>query len=191
MSSSDDKSREDNLMDHEYDGIQEYDNPTPGWWKIIFAGTVLWAGWYLIWYHGGGPGVSELEAYAESKAEYDQWIAEITPDVTEELLAERANDPAAVENGQKIFQTFCVACHGPKGGGKDGPNLTDGYQLHGTDRMDIYKTIRDGVLGKPMISWKDQLGVDIIDVAAYVSSLRHTNVEGGKEPQGEKVEPFE
>ena len=25
----------DSLLDHEYDGIQEYDNPLPMWWKAI------------------------------------------------------------------------------------------------------------------------------------------------------------
>ena len=27
----------DELTDHNYDGIQEYDNPTPGWWYLIFG----------------------------------------------------------------------------------------------------------------------------------------------------------
>ena len=33
----------DQLLDHEYDGIQEYDNPCPGWWHAIFLLTVLFS----------------------------------------------------------------------------------------------------------------------------------------------------
>ena len=33
----------DQLLDHEYDGIQEYDNPCPGWWHAIFWLTVLFS----------------------------------------------------------------------------------------------------------------------------------------------------
>ena len=35
---------------HEYDGIREYDNPTPGWWHLIFFATVLFSAFYwIIW----------------------------------------------------------------------------------------------------------------------------------------------
>lgn len=182
--------RDDNLLDHEYDGIQEFDNPAPGWWKIIFVGCCLWAVWYGIWYHGPGPGESELEEYAAAKADYEAWLAEITPDINEELLATRAADSASLEKGSRTFQTFCAACHKPDGSGKEGPNLTDDHQLHGSTRMDIFVTIRDGITGKPMVAWGPQLGLDIIDVAAYVSTLRHTNVANGKAPEGPKVAPF-
>ena len=30
---------DDNLTGHSYDGIQEYDNPLPGWWKFLFLGV--------------------------------------------------------------------------------------------------------------------------------------------------------
>ena len=32
---------EEELLSHNYDGIQEYDNPIPGWWHMIFLGS--WA----------------------------------------------------------------------------------------------------------------------------------------------------
>jgi len=41
----------DILRDHEYDGIREYDNPTPGWWSMIFVATFLFSIWYFLFYH--------------------------------------------------------------------------------------------------------------------------------------------
>ena len=32
---------QDKILDHSYDGIQEFDNPMPGWWKAIFVLTVM------------------------------------------------------------------------------------------------------------------------------------------------------
>jgi len=29
------------MMDHSYDGIQEYDNPMPRWWLLLFAVTIV------------------------------------------------------------------------------------------------------------------------------------------------------
>ena len=37
-------------MDHEYDGIKEFDNPTPGWWHSIFIVTILFAFVYFIFF---------------------------------------------------------------------------------------------------------------------------------------------
>ena len=179
------------LMGHEYDGIQEYDNPTPGWWRAIFVGCIIWAIGYGLWYSSVGPGVSPNEAYAAAKKEHDALVARTTPTVTEELLAKKAADPVTVDKGKATFNTYCVACHLAGGLGKDGPNLTDGFQLHGTLRMDIYHTIHNGVPGKPMVAWGPILPPGtLIDVASYVISLRNTNAPGGKAPQGERVQPF-
>ena len=41
---------ESRLMDHEYDGIREYDNPLPGWWSAVFAATFVFAFLYFAYY---------------------------------------------------------------------------------------------------------------------------------------------
>ena len=59
-------SAEDRLLDHEYDGIQEYDNPLPSWWVWVFWATIIFSGAYIMYYHVGiGPTVhDEFEAQA-------------------------------------------------------------------------------------------------------------------------------
>ena len=49
----------DKTTGHEYDGIQEYDNPLPAWWFYMFVLTIVWGVGYLIIYPGMGnfPGV--------------------------------------------------------------------------------------------------------------------------------------
>ena len=32
---------EPRILDHAYDGIQEFDNPLPGWWRMIFYGSII------------------------------------------------------------------------------------------------------------------------------------------------------
>ncbi|NBW66167.1 hypothetical protein EBR44_10455, partial [bacterium] len=36
------------MMDHEYDGIQEYDNPMPRWWLLLFALTIIFVPVYYL-----------------------------------------------------------------------------------------------------------------------------------------------
>jgi len=42
-------------MSHSYDGIREYDNPLPGWWKWLFIITVVISPFYLLYFHVGAP----------------------------------------------------------------------------------------------------------------------------------------
>jgi len=39
------------LLDHDFDGIQEYDNDLPGWWKALFWITIIFAIIYVPYYH--------------------------------------------------------------------------------------------------------------------------------------------
>ncbi len=38
------------LTGHEYDGISEYDNPTPSWWHLIFLASVVFSVFYFTYY---------------------------------------------------------------------------------------------------------------------------------------------
>lgn len=71
----DKKKTQDELLNHEYDGIQEYDNDLPGWWKNLFYITITLGVVYMLWFHVFGIGDS-------SKVEY---MKEINPDYTPEF----------------------------------------------------------------------------------------------------------
>ena len=57
-----------NLLDHNYDGIQEYDNPLPGWWSFLFWVSILFAFVYLGWAHLS-PGRLVADEYARESKE--------------------------------------------------------------------------------------------------------------------------
>ena len=178
------------LGDHDYDGIQEYDNPMPRWWLGMFWGAIAFSLVYAAYFHGG-PGLNEVEAYeAEMKAFYE-WEAQqalAAGEVTEESLNKLMADEGTVLAGRAIFEVKCQECHGPKGQGKIGPNLTDDYWLHGARLVDIHRTVSEGVKDKGMESWKRKLKPDeLLKVVSYVGTLRATHVEG-KAPQGDKVD---
>lgn len=182
------------ILEHSYDGIREYDNPLPGWWRLVFYLTIVFSLGYGIYYHVVRWGSTKEQVYAAGLAEYDgkreQREAADAASASEESLKASASDPAVLARGSKIFASRCASCHEKGGQGVIGPNLTDGFQVHGTTRMDLFKTARGGVPGTAMIAWSEQMsGPDLVAVTAFVVSLRHTNVKG-KEPQGRKVEPF-
>lgn len=44
----------DKTMGHSFDGIEEYDNPLPKWWFMLFIGTIAFTAVYLVLYPGLG-----------------------------------------------------------------------------------------------------------------------------------------
>ena len=50
--------QKDQLREHDYDGIQEFDNPLPGWWLWLFWGTIIFSVIYVPYYHLFGLGPS-------------------------------------------------------------------------------------------------------------------------------------
>lgn len=182
----------DMLIEHEYDGIKELDNPTPAWFMVLFYSTIVFAVAYLLIYHVFN--IGQLQE-AEYKTEVAQ--AEI---VKKQYLSKAANfidentvklvtEPDAIKAGEAIFKQNCAACHGDKGQGMVGPNLTDDYWLHGGSIKAVFKTIKYGIPAKGMPNWEKQLSPkQLSDVANYIRSIHDTNPPNGKEPQGEKEE---
>lgn len=64
----------DQTTGHSYDGIEEYDNPLPKWWFMLFVATFIFAIGYLILYPGMGNWKGLLPGYeyvdADSKTEF-------------------------------------------------------------------------------------------------------------------------
>ncbi len=174
---------------HVYDDIEEEDNRLPNWWLFILWATVIFAFGYWFYYHSAGLGPGSMEAYKAEAAEAARLAAKSKPPPTgDETLLAMLNDPQQVQLGQQQFQTQCAACHGAKGQGVIGPNLTDAYWLHGAKPLEIQKVIAEGVVAKGMPSWEKPLGPDRVRaVAAYVLTLKGKN-EPGKPPQGERVQ---
>jgi cytochrome c oxidase cbb3-type subunit 3 len=177
----------DELRDHEYDGIQEFDNRLPNWWLYTLYGSILFAVFYWLGFHTWDVWDLPMESYeAEMAAAAEAQLAAMADqEVTDEALQLMSTVPAAVAAGRATFEQFCVACHLADGSGIVGPNLTDDYWLHGGKPLQIHATITDGVPDKGMAAWGNQLGPRRVqEVVAYVLTLKGLN-RPGKEPQGE------
>jgi len=177
---------EDRLLDHEYDGIQEYDNPMPRWWVWIFWATIAFAILYFFDVGGIGVGRGRIATYDAEMAAFRAAHPEGPAALSAERLAALAKDPATIALGRTTFATNCAACHAPDGGGIIGPNLTDAYWLHGGTLPEIQKTVTEGVLAKGMPAWGKLLKPDQLSaVIAYVSTLHGTTPAHPKAPQGD------
>lgn len=176
------------LLDHDFDGIQEYDNPLPGWWKMLLWATVIFSAFYFFYYQIGS-GASVIEKYdaAMLKAANEQLAA--MGELSEAVILEMSADKTMMGGAESLFRSKCAACHGMFGEGNIGPNLTDDYWLHGSELMKIYETISEGVPEKGMLAWKKQLRpADLVAMAAYVGTLYGSDPPNPKAPQGDLSE---
>lgn len=179
------------LLDHNYDGITELDNPIPGWFMSLFYGTVFFGAVYLLNYHVIGKGnVQEAEyevAIKEGEASREAYIKKFAASINENNV-KVLTDSKAISEGKKVYDANCLACHGAKGEGKVGPNLTDEYWLHGNTIKNIFHVVSEGVPQKGMISWKKQLNpLQIQQVSSFIIGIKGSNPPNPKAPQGEKM----
>ncbi|WP_214070107.1 cbb3-type cytochrome c oxidase N-terminal domain-containing protein [Mucilaginibacter sp. dw_454] len=176
------------LIAHDYDGIQELDNPIPAWFMYLFYITIIFAVGYLLNYHVFHTGQLQYEEYKTEMVQADAakklYLSKAANQVDENTV-KLVKDPAVLAAGQAVFKQNCVACHGDHAQGMVGPNLTDDFWLHGHKVNDLFKTVKYGVLAKGMPTWEKVLSPGQISaVVNYVKSLHGTNPANPKAPQG-------
>lgn len=175
------KNTTDQTMGHSFDGIEEYDNPLPRWWFMLFLGTLIFAAGYLALYPGLGNFKGLLPGYEDGWTQVAQWEREVAKadaqygpifaKYSAMPLEQVAQDEQALKMGGRLFATYCAICHGSDAKGAVGfPNLTDQDWRWGGDAETIKTTILNGRIGT-MPAWGEVLGDDgVRNVAAYVRS---------------------
>lgn len=174
------------LLDHNYDNIQELNNPLPGWWLLTFYGAIVFSFFYFMYYQVGPTLDDELkEAMSEIQVQASKQQGEGV-----DLRAIYENEDYR-NKGKTSYILRCAACHGQNGEGLIGPNLADDFWIHGDGSLAaIQETVKKGVLDKGMPGWESQMSAEDLNATViFIRTLRGTNPAASKSAQGEKHEP--
>lgn len=168
---------------HNYDGIEEYDNPLPRWWFVMYVVFILFALCYLLLYPGLGNfkgllGWTQESAWQEEMQSAEENYGPIFAAYAQQSIEELQNNRKALLSGQRIFANNCALCHGSAARGSYGfPNLTDDDWLYGGTPETIKQSITQGRTGV-MVPWGGTLGEQgVIATAEYVMSLSGREVD--------------
>jgi cytochrome c oxidase cbb3-type subunit 3 len=173
----------DELLDHEADGIREFDNDLPRWWLYGFYLTIVFSVIYLVNYHvlstpffGAPTVVAEYEADMKAVTALQAAHRSRTPGAA--AVSTVLTDPPSLEKGRAIFESpssLCSSCHRPDLGGLVGPNLTDEGWLHGCKLNDVVTSIRTGYPTRGMLPFGGGTALSdeqLRQLASYVLSKR-------------------
>lgn len=181
------------LREHEFDGIQEYDQKLPNWWLFTFYGAVVFfVGYWALYYNTGLLKTDQqiikdriVAIQAAKNAELEKTLATLDDS---KLVYQWAADAALVSAGEATFLTNCSACHGADlsatmtvGAAKvplPGLPLNDHQWKFGGRPMQIFKLINEGSPpestghnGAKMQVWGQTLNPkQIAEVTAYLIS---------------------
>jgi cytochrome c oxidase cbb3-type subunit 3 len=188
--------REDELLDHDADGIREFDNALPRWWLYGFYFTIVFAALYLVNYHvlprplfGHAGMVAEYEAELEAAS---RAAAARPQPVRAAVTLTALTDQASLDRGRAIFEgadNACFSCHRADLGGLVGPNLTDDRWLHACSVQDVVNSIKTGYPLKGMLPYgvgKPLADEQVLQVASYVLSKRGSSPPSPKPPDEER-----
>lgn len=178
---------------HNYDGIEELDNPLPAWWFYMFLGTIVFSIGYLIVYPGMGNykgllGWTEVGEYEARVEEADAKFRHMRDKYLALPVEEISSDPVAVKMGQRMFANNCAQCHGADAKGRYGfPNLTDNDWLYGSSGDDIKTTVTAGRRGA-MPAWGEIIkDKGVRETTAYIMSLSGREGDAADIAAGETV----
>lgn len=144
---------------HEWDGIQELNNPLPRWWLWTFYASIVFSIGYVIAYPalpgltGATKGFLGWSSRADIRQELSQaeqanaaTVAQIKSTDIKNILADEKLRTFAVAAGASTFKVRCATCHGSGAQGSSGfPNLNDNSWLWGGKPDEILQTITHGV----------------------------------------------
>jgi len=178
---------------HNFDGIEEYDNPLPRWWFFLYVGSIIFALGYLAAYPGLGNwkgflGWTSHGQYEEDVAKANAKYGPIYAKFSSMSIEEVAKNPEAMRMAQRLFANNCAVCHGSDARGNHGfPNLTDDDWLFGGEPETIKTTLLYGRQGA-MPAWGEELGNKKIDeVTQYVISLSGRDADPTKVVAGKAI----
>jgi cytochrome c oxidase cbb3-type subunit 3 len=179
--------------DDDFQPITMGDGKVPLWWKVGMFAMALFAVLHFAYFHLGTPGRTAVDRFEVALARNTELqYAEIgTLAQNEATMVKFLSEPSWLRVGQSLFKTNCAQCHGSLGEGKVGPNLGDESFKHIRKLEDILTVINRGAGGNAMPAWQNKLNSnEIVLVSTYVASLRGTNPEGGKGPEGQVIPPW-
>lgn len=197
---------------HEWDGIEELNNPLPRWWLIVLAMTVVFSLAYVVVYPAiplaskateGLWGWSSRGQLAEQMAAGVAERKAATDAIAAMPLEQLSSNPdllaKAIAGGKAAFQVNCIQCHGSGGAGQLGyPSLKDDDWLWGGNIKEIETTLTHGIRSpddaatrtSAMPSFgKDGIltGAQIGDTTAYVLSLSGKHPADAAAQRGQAV----
>jgi cytochrome c oxidase cbb3-type subunit 3 len=201
MSQQPESAPAEKLTGHLYDGIQEYDNPLPGWWNWLFIGTVVFSILYqiMMWMHPDTLSVAARYEASVTRMLQKQFAELGELEADEATLLGFVQDPEQtkwLEVGRAVFLTNCASCHGRDGAGVSAPNMTDDHYKNVKVVTDIPAIVRNGANNGAMPAWGNRLlENEVVLVSAYVASLRGQGLPRGWSqelgaPYGEAIAPW-
>lgn len=180
---------QETLGSHEYDGIEELNNPAPYWIMAIFFVTIGFAMLYTI-QNFGYPGnkIDQNSKYEKSVADFNE-KQRIKKAQDTGLPVEMSQEQILAAGTTLYNEKGCAACHGTAGEGNAiGPNLTDNFWINGCSEEEIHAVIRDGRAAKGMTPYKNIMTAKQIDhLSSYIKlSMVGSEPAKPKDPQGEE-----
>lgn len=196
---------------HEWDGIEEWNNPLPKWWLYVFYACIVWAiGYWIVYpawptastYTKGFFGYSQRgqvsDDVAASQAEKAVFRDKIADSDLEAIKADPELLNFALAGGQAAFGDNCAPCHGRGAQGAFGyPNLRDDAWLWGGSLESIHQTIQHGIRSEDsatrmsMMPAFGKLGMlnreQVSDTAEYVMSLSGNEDDAEAAARGKEI----